>query len=59
MFEQVGVKEGTRALTYCGVGISASAMLFALRRAGVEDARLYDASWEEWGRDPEKPIDRS
>jgi thiosulfate/3-mercaptopyruvate sulfurtransferase len=59
MFEQVGVNEGTRALTYCGVGISASALLFALVRAGVEDARLYDASWEEWGRDPEKPIDRS
>jgi thiosulfate/3-mercaptopyruvate sulfurtransferase len=59
MFGQVGVKEGTRALTYCGVGISASALLFALLRAGVEDARLYDASWEEWGRDREKPIDRS
>jgi thiosulfate/3-mercaptopyruvate sulfurtransferase len=58
MFGRVGVRGGTRAITYCGVGISASAMLFALARAGVEDARLYDASWEEWGRDPERPIER-
>lgn len=59
MFEEVRLHEGSRAITYCGVGISASAMLFALVRAGVRDVRLYDASWEEWGRDPDKPIARS
>jgi thiosulfate/3-mercaptopyruvate sulfurtransferase len=45
----------TRAITYCGVGISASVLLFALQRAGIEDARLYDASWEEWGRS-DRPV---
>jgi thiosulfate/3-mercaptopyruvate sulfurtransferase len=59
MFEALGVREGSRAVTYCGVGISASAVLFALVRSGVKDARLYDASWEEWGRDPTKPVARS
>jgi thiosulfate/3-mercaptopyruvate sulfurtransferase len=58
MFEEVGLQQGSRAITYCGVGISASAMLFAVVRAGVEDVRLYDASWEEWGRDPDKPVAR-
>lgn len=53
-----GVHRGSRAITYCGVGISASALLFALRRAGIEDAALYDASWEEWGRDPARPVAR-
>jgi thiosulfate/3-mercaptopyruvate sulfurtransferase len=48
-----------RAITYCGVGVSASALLFALRRAGSEDVRLYDASWEEWGRDPRRPVARA
>jgi thiosulfate/3-mercaptopyruvate sulfurtransferase len=47
-----------RAITYCGCGISASALLFALTRAGLEDAALYDASWEEWGRDPQRPVAR-
>jgi thiosulfate/3-mercaptopyruvate sulfurtransferase len=54
----VGVEPGTRAVTYCGVGISASALVFALRLAGIEDVALYDASWEEWGRDPALPLAR-
>jgi thiosulfate/3-mercaptopyruvate sulfurtransferase len=54
----VPVGAGTRVITYCGVGISASALLFALRRAGVTDVRLYDASWDEWGRDPSRPVAR-
>jgi thiosulfate/3-mercaptopyruvate sulfurtransferase len=58
MLESAGFRQGMRAVTYCGVGISASALLFACVRAGVEDVRLYDPSWEEWGRDPEKPVAR-
>jgi thiosulfate/3-mercaptopyruvate sulfurtransferase len=53
-----GVTPATRAITYCGCGISASALLFAMRLAGVEDTALYDASWEEWGRDPTRPVAR-
>lgn len=53
-----GWTPGCRAITYCGVGISASALLFALRLAGVDEASLYDASWEEWGRDPARPVAR-
>ena len=58
LFAQVGVGPGDRAITYCGVGISAAALLFALDRAGIKDAALYDASWDEWGRDPRFPVAR-
>ncbi|HEY7283226.1 MAG TPA: sulfurtransferase [Actinomycetota bacterium] len=54
----VGVGDGTSVITQCGVGISASALLYALHRAGIEDARLYDAGWEEWGRRTDLPVDR-
>jgi thiosulfate/3-mercaptopyruvate sulfurtransferase len=58
LFAAAGVTDECRAITYCGVGISASALLFALTVAGIEDAALYDASWEEWGRDPSRPVAR-
>jgi thiosulfate/3-mercaptopyruvate sulfurtransferase len=55
---EAGVDRPGKAITYCGCGISASALLFALDLAGVEDVSLYDASWEEWGRDPKLPVAR-
>jgi len=54
-----GVDRESKAITYCGCGISASALLFAVTVAGVQDGALYDASWEEWGRDPTRPVARA
>ena len=53
-----GVKPGQRIVTYCGCGISASLGLFALHLAGFRNLALYDASWEEWGTDPNRPVAR-
>ncbi|MBA3727755.1 MAG: sulfurtransferase [Actinobacteria bacterium] len=58
LFASVGVPRSGQVIAYCGVGISASALVFALTLAGIQDARLYDASWEEWGRDLARPIAR-
>jgi thiosulfate/3-mercaptopyruvate sulfurtransferase len=58
MFAEARVTASSRAITYCGVGLSAAALTFALKLAGVEDVALYDASWEEWGRDTDGPIAR-
>jgi thiosulfate/3-mercaptopyruvate sulfurtransferase len=53
-----GIRPEQRVITYCGVGISASLGLFALHLAGYNNLALYDASWEEWGSDPERPVTR-
>ena len=45
-------------MTYCGVAISASCLAFGLSLAGVEEVAVYEASWEEWGRDPSRPVAR-
>jgi thiosulfate/3-mercaptopyruvate sulfurtransferase len=58
LFAEVGVGPATRVITYCGVAISASGLAFALRLAGVEHVAVYEASWEEWGRDPARPVAR-
>ncbi len=58
LFAEAGVRADSRVITYCGVAISASGLAFALRRAGVEDVAVYEASWEEWGRDPARPVAR-
>ena len=58
LFARVGVTPSRRAIAHCGVGISATALLYALNEAGIERASLYDAGWDEWGRDPELPVAR-
>jgi thiosulfate/3-mercaptopyruvate sulfurtransferase len=56
--EAAGLKPEQRVITYCGCGISASLGLFALHLAGYQDLALYDASWEEWGTNPNRPVER-
>ncbi|GAC1568195.1 MAG: sulfurtransferase [Ktedonobacteraceae bacterium] len=54
----VGLEPEQQIITYCGVGISASLALFALYLAGYRQLALYDASWEEWGTDQTRPVER-
>ena len=55
---EVGITQDNHVITYCGVGISASLGLFALYLAGYRKLSLYDASWFEWGTNPENPIEK-
>ena len=52
-----GLSPNHHIITYCGVGISASLGLFALHLAGYPNLALYDASWEEWGTEPNLPVE--
>jgi thiosulfate/3-mercaptopyruvate sulfurtransferase len=52
-----GLFPQNRIITYCGVGISASAGLLALYLAGYRNLGLYEGSWEEWGTSPSFPIE--
>ena len=54
-FERAGVDLSRQIVTSCGSGVTASVLLFALHRLGIEDAALYDGSWSEWGADPATP----
>ena len=43
-------------ITYCGGGIAASVVFFALRLLGHHHVALYDNSLLEWSADPARPM---
>ncbi|MGI5270420.1 sulfurtransferase [Nonomuraea sp. CA-218870] len=56
--EAAGVEKERSTVLYCGGGVSAAAVLIALRNAGYDDVALYDGSWSEWSRHADNPIQR-
>jgi thiosulfate/3-mercaptopyruvate sulfurtransferase len=57
ILEEAGALQAGRVITYCGGGIAASGVAFALRLLGHEDVAIYDASLEEWAADPRLPLE--
>lgn len=55
--EHAGALGAHRVITYCGGGIAASHVAFALRLLGHEHVSVYDASLEEWATDPSLPME--
>jgi thiosulfate/3-mercaptopyruvate sulfurtransferase len=52
----VGVDETTVPIAYCGSGVTASLDVFALKLAGLGNARLYEGSWSDWVHEPSRPV---
>lgn len=47
-----GVTPEREVINYCGSGVYSAHNYLALRNLGYENVSLYDASMDEWGRDP-------
>lgn len=57
IFDGHGLGGAKKIIPYCGGGIAASTLFFALSLAGYEDVSLYDGSLFDWTSDPELPME--
>ncbi len=57
-YRRLGVRRGVTAVCYCGSSVTACHTVLALTLAGVPAARvrLYEGSWSDWARDPDRPL---
>ena len=56
-YRKLGVRPGSTVVCYCGSGVTACHDILALRLARISAlrVRLYEGSWSDWARDPDRP----
>ena len=52
-----GPEDAKEVATYCGSGVNATQVIFAMELAGLPGATLYPGSWSEWGSDRARPAE--
>jgi len=56
-FEDAGVTQDKKVITYCTIGNRASQVAFVLRhQLGYPDVAVYYGSWSHWGHQPDTPV---
>lgn len=56
-FNESGINIDTSLILTCGSGITACILALALDQLGKHDWKIYDGSWDEWGRDHDLPVE--
>ncbi len=57
IFNKYNLFNKDKVITYCGGGIAATNIAFAITIAGFNDITVYDASLNEWAKDKRLPLE--
>ena len=55
-FESAGIDLDKHVTLSCGSGLTACILALGLSKIGHDDWRVYDGSWDEWGRNHDLPV---
>jgi thiosulfate/3-mercaptopyruvate sulfurtransferase len=55
IFREAGIDPDKPIITTCGSGVTAAVLAFQLMRMGKTSWKIYDGSWNEWGRRDDLP----
>lgn len=58
LYTELGVTPDKEVHAYCQTGQRSSVTYLVLRLLGYENVKNYDGSWQEWGNDPDVPIEQ-
>ena len=50
-------EDATKVAAYCGSGVTAAHLIFAMELAGLPGAALFAGSWSQWAEDIRRPVE--